>query len=339
MHPQSAANPAAAVFQVIQGFWLSRAVHAAALLGIPDLVKDAPKSVAQLAEKTGTHPPSLYRLLRALASAGWLSEDEAGRFGATAITSGLQTGVPGSLRNLAITELGQEHYPAWEDLLHSLKTGEIAFNHRFGMPNWEFWAKNPDYARIFNAGMSDATALLEPAIVATYDFSRFGTIADLGGGNAGLLSAILLANPAAKGILFDLAHVIEGARQTLQKQGLSARCQVASGSFFEAVPSGADAYILKWILHDWTDEQSIAILKNCHRAMSPNGTLLIVEAVIPGRNEPFLHKFLDLNMLVMTGGRERTLDEYRQILDAAGFRLSRVVDAPGEASIIEATRQ
>ena len=338
MHPQPAPSPAEAVFQVIQGFWLSRAIHAAAVLGIPDLVKDGPQSLDHLAAKTGTHAPSLYRLLRALSSAGWLTEDETGRFGPTSITAGLQTGVPGSLRNLAITELGQEHYPAWEELLHSLKTGEIAFNHRFGMPNWEFWSRNPDYARVFNAGMSDATALLEPAVVATYDFSRFQTIADLGGGNGGLLSAVLLANPTARGILFDLPHVLEEARQRLQSQSLTGRCQTIAGSFFEAAPAGADAYILKWILHDWTDEQCIAILQNCYRAMSSNGTLLILEAVIPGRNQPFLHKFLDLNMLVMTGGRERTLDEYRHLLTAAGFRLTRVVEAPGELSILESVK-
>ncbi len=153
-----------------------------------------------------------------------------------------------------------------------------------------------------------------------------------------MLSAILLANPASRGILFDLPHVVEGAQQKLDTLGLSGRCRIASGSFFESVPTGADAYLLKWILHDWTDEQCVAILRNCHSAMPANGTVVIVEAALPGRNEPFLHKFLDLNMLVMTGGRERTLDEYRHLLESAGFRLGRVVPAPGELSIIEGVK-
>ncbi len=338
MNPQTAESAPAAVLNVIKNFWLSRAVCAVAKLGIPDLVRDGPKTLDELATATGTHAPSLHRLLRALASERWFFEDEAGRFAATPLTAGLQTGVPGSLRSLAIAELGQEHYPAWADFAYSVKTGEIAFNHVFGMANWEFWSRNPEHAAIFNDAMADVTALVEPAILHSYDFSSIHKIVDVGGGNGSLISAVLGAYPAMQGILFDLPHVADAGRSRLEKAGLANRCEVVAGSFLESVPSGGDAYMLKWILHDWNDEQSVAILRNCHRAMAQDGKVLLVESVIPGLNQPFFHKFMDLNMMVMNGGRERTLEEYRQILEAAGFRLGKVIQAPAELAVIEGLR-
>ncbi len=328
-------SPAAAVLQVISGFWAARSVYAAAKLGIADLVQDGPKTAADLAAKTGTHAPTLYRLLRALASIGWLVEDNNGRFGPTPLTAGIQSHVSGSLRNLAITELGQEHYPAWEDLLFSLKTGEIAFDHVFGMPNWQYWASHSEHAQIFNDAMSEVTALLEPAVLAVYDFSGFTRIVDVGGGRGTLIASILRARPNARGMVVDLPHVIEMGKRHIEERGLSARCDLVTGDFFESVPQGADAYILKWVLHDWDDEHSTTILKNCRRAMSPKGKLCIIEAVIPAGNQPFLHKFMDLNMLVMTGGRERTEVEYRALFAAAGFTLTRIAPTPMEIAVME----
>ena len=313
-------SPTMAVLDVLSGFWSARAVYIAAKLGLADLVQDGPKSAGQLAVLTGTHAPSLYRVLRALAGIGWFEEDASGRFGPTSLTSGLQTGVPGSLRHLAMTELGEEHYPAWGDLLFSVKTGELAFNRVFGMANWEFWAGHPENAQIFNQAMSEVTAVLEPAVLEALDFSPFDKIVDVGGGRGTLMASILRAYPNARGVVLDLPHVIELGRQHIDHQGLSARCELVPRDFFEGVPQGGDAYILKWVIHDWDDERSIAILKNCHRAMSPNGKLFVVEAVIPPGNEPFFHKFMDLNMLVMTGGRERTEAEYRTLFEAARGR-------------------
>ena len=333
-------SPAAAVLRVISEFWAARALYVAAKLGIADLVKDGPKTVEQLASETGTHAPSLYRLLRALTSTGWFAQDDAGRFGPTAITAGIQSGASGTLRNFAMSELGEEHYPAWEDLTFSVKTGEIAFNHVFGMRNWEFWATHPEHAQIFNRGMSEVTAIMEPAIQAVYDFAGFKKIVDVGGGRGTLIASILRAAPNPHGVVLDLPHVIEMGTKHIETQGLSGRCDLVPGDFFKNVPEGGDAYILKAVLHDWDDDHSIAILKNCHRAMAREGKICIIESVIPADNRPFFRTLGDLNMLVMTGGRERTEAEYRALLETAGFRLNRVVPTriPPEPAVLEATR-
>lgn len=332
-------SPAQAVLQVIAGFWLSRCVYIAAKLGLADLVQESPKTPAELAVLTGTHAPSLYRVLRALASSGWLHENDDGRFGSTPLSAGLLTGVPGSLRALATTELGEEHYPAWGNLLFSVRTGELAFDNVFGMPNWQYWAGHDEHAQVFNRAMSEMTAVIEPAVLAICDFSPFTTIVDIGGGRGTLMSSILRAYPAARGIVLDLPHVIEQGRQLIAEQHVEDRCELVPGDFFKEVPRGGDAYILKWVLHDWDDERSIAILKNCHRAMVPDGRLFVVEAPLPRRNEPSLHKLMDVNMLVMTGGRERTEDEYRTLFDAAGFELTRLTVTPLELAVLEGAKK
>lgn len=332
-------SPTMAVIQAISGFWSARAVYIAAKLGLADLVQDGPKTADELAVLTGTHAPSLYRVLRALAGAGWFEEDASGRFRPTPLTAGLQTGAPGSLRSLAITELGEEHYPAWGDLLFSVNTGKLAFDQVFGMPNWEFWASHPENAQTFNQAMSELTAVLEPVVLAACDFSGFNTIVDVGGGRGTLMASILRKYPTARGVVVDLPHVIELGRQHINEQGLSPRCELVARDFFERVPEGGDAYILKYIIHDWDDERSIAILKNCHRAMSPNGRLFVIEAVIPSGNEPFFHKFMDLNMLVMTGGRERTEAQYRALFKMGGFDLSRITSTPTEVAVLEGVRR
>ncbi len=335
---KSTVSPTQAVLQVIAGFWSARLVYTAAKLGLGDLVKDAPKTAAELAVLTGAHAPALYRVLRALASIGWLEEDAEGRFGPTPLTAGIQSGVPGSLRALATTELGEEHYPAWGDLLFSVKTGKLAFDHVFGMPNWEYWAGHAEHAGIFNQAMSEMTGVVEPAVLAICDFSNFTRVVDVGGGKGTLIASILQAHPHVHGVVIDLPHVIEQGKQHIASHGLNDRCQLVAGSFFDGVPSGGDAYVLKWILHDWDDERCVAILKNCHRAMAPDGRLFVMEAVIGARNEPSLHKLMDINMLVMTGGRERTEAEYRSIFEAAGFRLTRVTATPLEIAVLEGSR-
>ncbi len=330
--------PPVAMLQMILGFWASRAVYIAAKLGIADLLGEQPKSAAELAEATGTHAPSVYRVLRALASVGVFAEDETGRFALTPLAATLRSGVPGSLRAFATVELGEEHYPAWGDVLHSVKTGEIAFNHVFGMSPWEFFATNPENAKTFDEAMTNMTLVVNDAIMTSYDFSPIGKIVDVGGGHGSLIASILKANPKMEGVLFDVPHVIEGASHLIEAESPLERCELVAGDFFESVPSGGDAYMLKWIIHDWDEERSVVILKNCHRAMVEDGKLLLVEAVIPRGSAPFFHKFMDLNMLVMTGGRERTEAEYRTLFEAAGFRLTNISPTQTEMSVIEGVR-
>ncbi|MDT7602574.1 MAG: hypothetical protein QOF61_571 [Acidobacteriota bacterium] len=328
--------PPIQMLQMIAGFWVSRAIYAAAKLGVADLVADAPKSVEELAAATEMHAPSLYRVLRALSSVGIFAEDGEGRFAQTPLSATLLTDAPGSLRWLAMTELGEEHYPAWEELLFSVKTGERAFDRRFNKPVWEFFAENPENARIFNNAMTGTTAMIIEGVLGAYDFSTARQLIDVGGGHGELLASILKASPRASGVLFDAPQVVAGARERLEAAGVAERCEIVGGDFFESVPAGADAYTLKWILHDWDDEQSVRILKNVRRAITDGGRLLIIEAVIPKGNEPHFGKFIDLNMLVMTGGRERTEDEFRALLNASGFRLARVVATASPVAVVEA---
>jgi ubiquinone/menaquinone biosynthesis C-methylase UbiE len=337
-HPASDVPPSVAMLRVISGFWISRAVYIAAKLGIADHLRGGPNTADELAGATGTHAPSLYRVLRALASVGVFYEDEKG-FSLTPLSETLRTDAPGSLRAFATVELGEEHYPAWGDLLHSVRTGGIAFDHAFGMPVWKFFELNPDNAKTFNNAMTGMTLAVNEAVLSGYDFSPISKIVDVGGGHGSLLASILKTNPEVKGVLCDVPSVIEGAQSRIEAEGLADRCELMPGDFFEAVPSGGEAYILKWIIHDWDDEKSIIILKNCHRAMTENGKLLLVEAVVPTGSEPHFSKFIDLNMLVMTGGRERTESEYRRLLEASGFELTRIIPTESPMSVIEAERR
>ena len=333
---QTAPPPAAEqMFQIISGFWISRAVYIIAKLGIPDLLKSGPKTADKLASATNTHAPSLFRVLRALVSVGVLSA-EGDSFGLTPVSETLVTDAPGSLRWFAVSELGQEHYPAWGNLMHSVETGGIAFDNFFGMDVWKYFSENPEDAAIFNNSMSAVTAATNEAIITLYDFSGFNTLIDVGGGHGGLLTSILEQNPNLKGVLFDAPEVIEGARPKLEAAGVADRAKAISGDFFKDVPAGGDAYIMKWIIHDWDDEKSNTILRNIRRHIPANGRLILIDCVVPETSEPHFSKFIDLNMLVMTGGKERTEKEFRELLDAAGFRLLRVIPTDLPTAIVEA---
>lgn len=330
--------PSVAMLQMISGFWISRAIYIVAKLGLADHLRDGHKTTDELAAATGTHAPSLYRVLRALASVGVFVEDEKRGFTLTPLSETLRTDAPGSLRAFATVELGEEHYPAWGELLHSVKTGEIAFDRAFGMPVWKFFEQNPDNAKTFNDAMTGMTLAVNDAVLSSYDFSSISKIVDVGGGHGSLIASILRANPQMKGVLFDAPSVAEGAQSRLEVEGVADRCEVVAGDFFQSVPNDGDAYILKWIIHDWDDERSITILRNCHRAMTENGKLLLVEAVVPRGSEPHFSKFIDLNMLVMTGGRERTENEYRMLLEASGFKLTRIIPTESPMSVLEGER-
>ena len=326
--------PPLQMMRVLSGFWISRCVYVAAKLGIADLLKDGPKTAEELAVASGAHAPSLFRVLRALAAVNVLTQPEENKFGNTPMSETLIEG-PGSMRWFAMTELGEEHYPAWGELMHSVCTGEIAFDKAFGEPVWKFFAKNPENARIFNNAMSGMTAQAEEALHAAYKFDSIRTIMDVGGGLGGLIASILERNPGMRGILFDSPQVVEAAEPKLAAAGLADRCRIVSGNFFESAPEGADAIVMKWIIHDWNDDQSIAIMKNCHRALPANGRLILVEAVVPPHDEMHFAKFMDLNMMVMTGGKERTEGEFRKLYEASGFKLTRIVATESPFSVIE----
>jgi hypothetical protein len=274
--------------------------------------------------------------MRALTSAGIFKRENDDRFALTPLSETLVTGVPGSVRWFIISELGQEHYPAWGNLLHSVKTGEIAFDNFFGMDIWKYFAQNPEDAAVFNDSMSGMTAAANEAITSVYDFSQFGKVIDIGGGHGGLITSILQKNPQTKGVLFDAPVVIEGARPKLESAGVADRCETVPGDFFQAVPAGGDAYVMKWIIHDWEDEKAIRILKNCREHMQQNNRLIVVDCVVPENDEPDFSKTFDLNMMVMTGGKERTAAEFRELLAAAGFKLLRVIPTNVPTCIVEA---
>ena len=336
--------PPVALYLMATGYYVSQAIYVAAKLGIADALKNGPKTCDELAQISGTHAPSLYRLLRVLASVGVFAELEHDRFGLTPIGACLRSGEPDSLRAMVLMFAGERLQRAWGGLLHSVRTGETAFDHVFGAGLFPYLAQNPEAAVVFDEAMASLTMQLSAAVAAAYDFSQFGTLVDVGGGHGALITAILRASPTLRGMLFDLPHVAEDAKKRLEAAGLTGRCTVVEGDFFASVPSGGDAYTLSRVIHDWDDARSVAILKNCHRAMGEQGKLLLVELVLPARVDQSAASQIvvefDLTMLVDTGGRERTEAEFRALFEATGFRLTRIVltQSPFGYSVIEGVR-
>ncbi|MBW4622927.1 MAG: methyltransferase [Cyanosarcina radialis HA8281-LM2] len=329
------------LMQMISGKWVTQAIYAAAKLGIADLLEDGAKSSEELAGSTQVDPQSLYRLLRALSSVGIFHEGENRQFTLTPLAEFLRSDHPHSMKASAIWIGGEPvHWQPWGEILYSVKTGQPAFDRVFGMPVFPYFNQNPEAAAIFDAAMTGFSKLFNPAIVPAYNFSSINTLVDVGGGHGSFLAAILKANPHLKGIVYDLPQVIAGIDRHLSEAGLGERCQAIAGSFFDSVPSGGDAYIMKTIIHDWSDEKAIAILKNCHRVLPANGKVLVVDNVIGSPNDPSIAKFLDLEMLLMTtGGRERTETEFRDLFAAAGFQLTRIVPTQCPLSIVEGVRE
>jgi hypothetical protein len=327
-------SPRDTLLRMTNAFQVSQAIYVAATLGIADLLEDGPKSVDELAETTGTHAPTLYRLLRALASVGIFVETD-GRFGLTPLAEYLRTDTPGSLRAFVMLSGQQSLWTSWGHLLHSVRTGESAFRKVYGMAPFEYWADHPEEDAVFKAAMTSHSSGVVDAVVRSYDFSAIGVLLDVGGGEGVLLAAILAANPSLQGILFDQPHVVGPVGALLERAGVADRCEVVGGSFFEAVPTGADAYLLKSIIHDWDDDAAIEILRACRAAMDDSDKLLVVERVIRPGNDPDPAKFSDLNMLVIPGGQERTADDFELLYAEAGFKLSNIIRTESAYSIIE----
>lgn len=329
------AQPVSPSMQMMQFLWPGpiavQAIHVAAKFALADLVASGPKNTNELADATHTHGPSMSRLLRALTSLGIFAEDTMGRYRQTALSDTLRSDHPESMRPFAMM-LGA-HF-LWKPsgmLEDTVRTGQPSFERVYGAPFFEYLAEHSDDAAVFNAAMSSSPAYLA-GIAGAYDFSRHERIVDVGGGHGLLLAGILSANPRLRGVLHDLPAVVAGA-SALRQEPISQRCEIIGGDFFKGVPAGADAYILKGIIHDWNDEAALKILKNCRRAIHPDGTLLLVEEVLTPSSDPRA-ALMDMLMMVLTSGRERTESEFRSLLQQAGFSMVQVIRAAG-VSIIE----
>lgn len=333
-------SPRTMLIQLLSAHRATQSVFVFAHLGIADLLKNGPQHYTDIAKSTECHAPSIYRLLRYLASLGVVVEAENGVFALTSVGKYLQTGVPASESAFARFFAEPWFQEPWTNLLHSVKTGETAFNFVQGMGLFQYLEQNPSASQIFNAAMTEGSIQSSAAIVAAYDFSRFKTLVDVGGGHGSLLISILMANQTLRGTLFDRSDVAEGAKKQIEMAGLKDRCGVVAGDFFHEVPSGFEAYVLRQIVHDWDNRRNLQILANIRRAIAPGGKLLIVESVLPPRTEVSVLNQLavgrDVNMMVITGGQERTESEFRVLLDSAGFKMTKIIATEAFDSIVEA---
>ena len=328
--------PAAFLTQILLGSLASQTLYVAAKLGIADQLVNGPKSVEELAKATGTDASSLYRVLRALASIGVFTEQDNRTFALTPSAEPLRSDAPDSMRDVAIFWGEDWHWEVWGKILHSVRTGKSAWGQTHGDEVFSFFEKNPEAGQIFNRAMSSFSNVATNAVIDAYDFSGIETLVDIAGGHGRMLTGILEANPKLRGILFDLPHVIAGAREQVAATTAAERVEFVDGDFFASVPEGGDAYIMKHIIHDWDDERALAILKNIKRAMKPGGRVLLVEAIIAEGNNQDFGKLLDIEMLVSPGGKERTANEYKELFARAGLNMTRIVPTKSPYSVIEA---
>jgi hypothetical protein len=325
----AAEEPTVALRRLVNGYQVTQAIHVAAVLGIADLLADGPRSGDDLAAAVDAHAPSLQRVLRALASVGVLHEEADGRFALTDVGACLRSDAADPVGGWAAYVGGHAHFAAWGNLLHAVRTGESAFRSVHGADVWDYRAGHPDEGAVFDRAMTDNTRRTNRRLLAAYDFSPFATVVDVGGGHGALLAALLDAHPGMRGVLFDLPHVVAGASVD------EARCDVIAGSFFDGVPPGGDAYVLKAIVHDWEDGEALRILQACRDAAPGHARLLVVERDLGAANENPDAKFSDLNMMIGPGGRERTREEFAALFEGAGFALEREVPTGIGFSVFE----
>ena len=325
--------PPAQLMQFIIGKWISKPIYVVAELGIADMLSDGPKSVETLARMSETHAPSLYRVMRALASVGIFSEIEEKQFQHTPMSEWLQTGM---MRSAALMFNADWNEKAWSLFLDGVRTGKTPFEKAHGAPISDWLEKNPHAAEVLGEANAFKAATSHRAIVEAYDFSSIATLTDVGGGYGALMAEILMANPVLKGVVAELPSVVPRAKDMIRARGVENRCDVVECDFYNTIPAGSDAYLLSHILHDWADEPCRQILRNCRKAMKPGSTLLIIEMLVPDGNEPSVAKLLDLEMFVITGGLERTEAEFRELLASTGFRFSRIIPTNESICVIEA---
>lgn len=320
------------LMQMTIGYWVSKSIYCAARLKIADQLAQGPRTTAQLAAGAGCHEESLHRLLRALASLGIFRETKARTFELTPKAELLRSDNPEGIREFAVMA-NDMLFEAWGDILHSVRTGEGAVQKRFGTGFFEMLSKDPEAAATFDRAMEQIHGAEAQLMLEFYDWKRFRHIVDVGGGSGHTLYSILEACPDARGTLFDLPGVVERARTS--NHASAKRCAFEGGSFFETIAPGGDCYFMRHILHDWSDEDSVRILRACRKAMRPGTPLLVVEKAIPEGNDPEFAKLLDMNMLAI-GGKERTLAQYEQLFAATGFELRAPHRTPGPIDLIEA---
>jgi hypothetical protein len=321
------------------GKWVSQAISVAAEFGVADILKDGSKTAAEVAKATHTSEDGVYRLLRALSKVGLFVERGNRRFRLTKLGQLLRSDAPQSVRGFARFVGHDSTWRPWGELRHSVRTSEPAFDHVFGMPIFEYFGKSAEAAAVFNAAMTSISTFEAKAVVGAYDFSQIQSVVDVAGGHGLLIATVLKAYKGTRGILFDLPHVTVGAAALLQQHGVAGRCEIVAGDFFGSIPEGADAYMMKHIIHDWDDDRAIQIVLNCRRAMRPGAKLLIVDVVVDSAGAEQYGCFLDLEMLTLTPrGRERTRAEFGRLLQRSGFKLRRVIATDSYLSVVEATR-
>ena len=333
--PQPQTSPAhLGILQLMTGAYIAGAVSCLAQLGIPDLVEPAPQSAEELSKKIGADPEALYRLMRATASVGVLAEEPDGKFSQTPLSAVLRSDATPNLRAWTIMEGREWHGRGWSHLEYCVRTGKQALDQIYGAHVFDFLKQNPTEGEIFNDAMTELSMIDSPAVAEAYDFSGIRSIVDVGGGHGLLLATILKRNPHLRGTLYEMPHVVEGAKNGPLKPVLD-RCNLASGDMFSSVPESVDAYIMKHIIHDWADDRCIQLLKACRKGVNPGGKLLVVDSVIQPGNDFSPGKFLDLQMLIFPGGRERTEKQFRDLFAAAGWQLTRIIPTAASDSIVE----
>lgn len=314
---------------------LAPILYAITELEIADHLADSPKTVTELAELTDTHAPSLYRLLRAVVTIDLFHCNEMEQFDLTPLSNVLRKDVENSMRKIILWNCSPMFWRSWGELLHTLSTGEVAFQHAYGKGFFEHLDANPADSELFNVSMTRMTTEDAETMLTAFDFSEYTSVVDIGGGHGTLITAILQRYEDLHGAIFDLPQVVEGTQAIIESEGLSDRCQVIGGDFFQQVVSGYGLYIMKDIVHDWDDVQAIRILQKTHEAMSENARLLIMERIVPPNNEMHGSKWVDLTMMLVTGGKERTREEYQALLSQAGFEITRIIPTDAAYSIIE----
>jgi C-methyltransferase len=335
MHQRLVPAPIA-ISELILGAWVSQAIQAAAELRVADALADGPLPIDELAGRVGADPDALGRLMRALIGRGVFRQRRDGRYDLTPLADTLRSDAPVSMAGLALFVGSPQHREHWSQLMESVTTGKPAVPLLRGKEFFDYLADEPEFAALFNDAMTSVAELAEAAVVAAYDFRPYPTIVDVGGGHGGLLAAILAATPTALGVLYDLPDVVAGAPALLRQRGVDERVRIEQGSFFDKVPAGGDAYILKNVIHDWPTEQAAAILGNVRAAAGKGAAVLLIELVIPEHDRDFLGKWSDLEMLLAGAGRERTESGYRDFLQESGFRMTRVVQSASPFSVVEA---
>jgi O-methyltransferase domain/Dimerisation domain len=332
--------PIAMLVQMLNGYELAQAIAVAAKLGVADLLHSGPRSSEDLAQATGTHAPTLYRLLRALASVGIFAEDQTQRFSLTPLGDALRSEAGGFVSAFASLLTEPWWWRSWDQLLYSVTTGQSGFDHLYGTDMWAYQAEHPEASVAFNAFVTAAGRTDAASLIAAYDFAGVTTLVDVGGGQGIYLSTILRAHPTMQGILFDLPHVVSGAPAVLAAAGVIDRCNIVAGDMFTTtLPLGGDAYLLGAVIHTFDDAQAAIVLRHCHQAMSAGGKLLLMEMVVPEGNVAHPSKFTDLRLLVLVGGRTRTAREFETLYAASGFTLTRIVPLePTPWSIVEGVR-